>query len=149
MPRLIKGNAASNPLSDSTAHTPPQNFDHRRIQKMFVSVHPFGGSAELHPIYSITDTSIIVAEFSGRILHPDGRWELIGTCKHVRLDRKTLEAGEEIWRRHKRYKLASIADVTLDGQCVETFAIPDKDFGDLDDDGCTIHNRPGWDGGKR
>jgi hypothetical protein len=90
---------------------------------MFVSVHPFGGPAELHPIHSITDTSIIVAEFSGRIRHPDGRWEMIGTSKHVRLDRKTLESGEEIWRRHKRYKLTSSVDVTLDGQCVETFAI--------------------------
>jgi hypothetical protein len=73
-------------------------YGSQEIQKKFVSVHPFGGSAEPHPIHSITDTSVIVAKFSGRILLPDGRCEMIDTCRHVKSDRKTLEAGEEIWR---------------------------------------------------
>lgn len=86
---------------------------------MMVSVLRYGGSAELHPILAITETSIIIGEYSCRVFNSDGSVELLGLRKRVRLDRTRLEAGEEIYRRDVWYNLVSGGDVTIDGTCLE------------------------------
>jgi hypothetical protein len=89
------------------------------------SVHHYGGSPELHPVLSITETSIIIQEYTGRALYPDGTVEMIGEWKRTRLDRKRLEAGEEISRHNAWYKLVSGDDLLIDGTCTEAFLLAD------------------------
>ncbi len=91
---------------------------------MMVSVQPYLCSPEIHPILAITDVSIIIGEYSGRACHADGTVEMIGCRRRIRLDRKRLEAGEEIYRRYKFYKSvgggADIAGARANGKMINS-----------------------------